>query len=185
MKTINLLPKIDDSQQSTKLSLTFVQLGLIGLGALLLFASVWLQTEKSRLAGLMAEKQVEQSTLKNELERARLLQLELAYIQDRKQVWQEIAASHPPYSLIIGHVTAATLNDMRLTSFKAESTDALTVSGVAADRTVVSNFVNQLNESGQFINPTITQANNQNEGVLFSVTSRYATADKEKTGTKP
>lgn len=185
MKNINLLPKIDDNQQSTKLSLTFLQLGLIGLGALLLFASAWFQTEKNRLAGKMAEKQVLQSALKGDLERARLLQLELAYIQDRKQVWQEITTNYPPYSLIISHIAAATLNDMRLTSFKAESTDALTVSGVAADRTVVSNFVNQLNASGQFINPTITQANNQNEGVLFSVTSRYASADKQENGTKP
>lgn len=183
MKTINLIPK-NDENHTTQLSLAIFQLALVGLGVFLLLTAVWLQSENSRLTGQTAQKQTEQSALKSELERARQLQLELAYIQDRQKVWQEIT-EQPPYSLIIDHIAAATLNDMRLTSLKADPNATLTISGVAADRTIISNFINQLNTSGQFVNPTITQANNQAEGVLFSLTSRFGTATEDKGELKP
>lgn len=171
MKSINLLPQASHSQAYTNLIVGSVQgllilvtIGLVGL-------SFWLTASNNRLANQSKAKQTERTQLKQEIERARELQLELAYILDRQTSLDSLEVNALSYHEIITAIAAAVPARLRLTNLATANGIDLTISGVGAEQSEITTFVTNLIQVKQLSGITLTQTNTQPDGILFVVSA--------------
>lgn len=170
MKSINLLPQQHSSQHSPGRWLVVGQFILIGLAIIGLLLTLWWKREALVFANQAQAKRTEKERLRTELERANQLQLKLSTILDRRQAWTKLETTNPHYTELLQQLTAAIPPTVRLTNITSQNTKELVLTGIAVQRSDLATFITNLNQQSRLSNATLSQTNNQADGVQFSLT---------------
>lgn len=175
MQTINLLPKTASQDKSGLILMGLAQLAMVGLIVGLILAATGFQASQQQLTKQLTERQQEKERLKDTLARAQQLQIELAYIEDRKKTWTELTVSNPALSPLINSLVAALPTGIQLSSFSLKGSD-LTLAGIATDRSAITSFADSLNKVNGIASVTVGQTTSQENGVNFTITSKLTSA---------
>lgn len=170
--SINLLPHDHTSAFRLTLALGIGQLFLVILTVGLLVWTGWLTQDTRQTATEAINKTKDRTALKSELERANALQGELAYITDRQGAITTLKENDRQYSRLIATLAGAAPASLKITKFSHEKEDEISISGLAAQRGEITTFIERLNQSQILTGATLTQANSQTEGVVFSLTAK-------------
>jgi Tfp pilus assembly protein PilN len=176
MLTINLLPNQDHSISAGKVLAGLAEIALMAVAIGLILASIWLQTAVSGVSTQVATKQAEKKSFKSSLDKATELQQKLQNIIDRQEAWQSSQKESRHFGQLIHQIAVAKPAKLRLSTLTNSKGDDLAMTGVAATRTDVTTFIDGLNKIDGLSGVTLGQANNQAEGVSFTISANLTAA---------
>ncbi len=173
--TINLLPHIQEVSPATahKTFLFWVSLltGVVVLTGFTAYLWVDLKTIKEQTA----LKSLEEQDLKKAIGKADQVQEYLGYILDRKSTYEELELRALDYTGALQALAVATPQNLSLTTVSLDPSKII-LTGVAAERAQAVTFTENLQKSKQFSSVLLSQANNQINGVQFTVTMDFTKA---------
>jgi Tfp pilus assembly protein PilN len=175
MKDINLISPDSDPQAQLRTVFGWLEIALIIVIGLMLAFTVWLQLERNTTVSQATLKKAERQKLNKDIEHASELEQKLATILDRKESVDELTASRQDYDKLMTDLAAATPPNVRFTGI-APTGQALGITGFAAQRSDITQFVDNLNKNPDFNEVQLAQANSQENAVLFSITFNFSTA---------
>ncbi len=170
--TINLLPHEQEISPATARK-SFLLWSAILTGIVLLAgATGYIWMDLKTVTEQIEVKELEQQELKRAIGKADQVQESLAYILDRKKSYEELEAQAIDFPEALETIANATPQNLRLTTLSLDSTK-ITLAGIAAERALAVAFTENLQKSKQFTSVLLSQANNQTDGVQFTVTMGY------------
>ena len=171
--TINLLPHEQEISPATARK-SFLMWSAIITGIILLAgATGYLWVDLNTVTEQIALKELEEKDLKQAIGKADQVQESMAYILDRKKSYEELEAKAINYPGALEAIANATPQNLRLTTLSLDDTK-VTLGGLTSERALAVAFTENLQKSKQFTSVLLSQANNQTEGVQFTVTMGYA-----------
>ena len=181
--TLNLLPHEQEVSPATARKSFLVTSFLVTLIIVLLGGTGYLWLDLNTIAKEAELKELEQQDLKKAIGEADEVKLELAYILDRKESYEKLEAAAINYPKALEAIAEASPQNLRLINLALDA-NQISLTGLAADRSEAVTFTENLQKSKQFTAVSLSQANNQVDGVQFTVSMKF-TPTKPATSPTP
>lgn len=152
---------------------------LVGLALVLVGVTAYLKFDHNLISAEIAKQESEKSRLVAENKQHEKVQLDLAYISNRQDMFNKLEKERHNYNKLLNDIAAVTPQKLQITSLTISLTKEIKLNGIASDRADIATFAERMSLIPELQVVTLNQTDIQTDGVHFSATTAIKGAAKK------